>query len=79
MDDPFNNYESIELAHMEQDPFVQNIKSNGIAIEEFVFYGGFRGPIKIWKVDYPEGTATREEFLRTSGEYAELDNLEFVE
>jgi len=44
----------------------------------YVYYQGFRGPIKIWKVDYPNNTISHEEFLRNYGEYGELDNLTFT-
>ena len=68
------------VAHKEQDGLVQNLASQGFEIGDFISYGGgLRGPIKIWEVDYPEGTLEREEFLRSSGDWAEFDDLEFVE
>ena len=78
MDDPFNNYPTVKIAHSEPDLFVGSLNSQGANIEDFVYYQGFRGPIKIWKVDYPSDIIEREEFLRTSGDYAEFDNLTFT-
>ncbi len=78
MDDPNNLYPTFELAHSQSDPVVEYLKVQGFE-QEFVYYSGVRGPIKIWKTNYPEDILIREEFLRTSGEYAEFDNLQFRE
>tara|TARA_Y100000034_G_scaffold67954_1_gene81992 strand:- start:1867 stop:4605 length:2739 start_codon:yes stop_codon:yes gene_type:complete len=78
LNDVFENYETIKLAHSQDDPFISILNSQGANIKDFVYFQGFRGPIKILEVNYPSNTIIREEFLRTSGEYAEFDNLEFV-
>ena len=72
------NYDSIKLVHSETDSFVKNLKTTGADISDFVYFNGFRGPIRIWEVDYPSNIKENEEFLRTSGDYAEFDNLTFV-
>lgn len=78
MNDPLDNYPTLGLAHSEPDPAVQSLKDQGANLNEFLYYRGLRGPIKIWKTDYPEDIITREEFFRTSGEWAEFDNLTFT-
>jgi len=78
LNDAFDNYPTIKIAHSEDDVLIKNLKSQGAGIGDFVYYQGLRGPIKIWKVDYPENVIAREEFLKTSGEYAELDDLQFI-
>jgi hypothetical protein len=78
MDDPFNNYPTLKVAHSEPDGFIKSLNSQGADIQDFAYYEGFRGPIKIWKVDYPPNIIEREEFLRTNGDYAEFDNLTFT-
>lgn len=78
MDDPNDEYSTITLAHSEDDPVVEILKLQGATDSDFVYYGDFRGPIKIWDVSYPSNIVTNEEFLRTSGEYAEFDNLKFT-
>jgi len=78
MDDPFENYPTIKTAYTEQDPIIKSLNSQGANIGEIVYLNGVRGPIKIWKVNYPSDIISREEFLRTSGEYAEFDNLKFI-
>lgn len=68
MNDPDNEYEELELVHEEATyPFAFN-------------YGGYRGPIKIYKVNKEKMTniIAREEFTSISGEYGEFDNLQFV-
>jgi len=75
LDNVFGNYPTIKLANTESDPAIKTLKSQGINFGEFVYFNGFRGPIKIWKVDYSPDVVAHEEFIRTSGEYAEFDGL----
>ncbi|HCR36440.1 TPA: hypothetical protein DIU22_05390 [Candidatus Woesebacteria bacterium] len=78
LDDAFENYGTVSLVHSEDDLLVSTLNSQGADVGDFVYFQGFRGPIKIWKIDYPSNIVPREEFLRTSGEYAEFDNLKFT-
>ena len=73
----FGKYDGLELVHSEDDAAIKSLNSQGFEVGEFVYYQGFRGQIKIWKVNYPGDITFKEEFLRTSGEFAEFDNLEF--
>jgi len=41
-------------------------------------YGGFHGPIAIWKVNEMPDILIREEFTAVNGEYGELDDLVFT-
>ncbi len=75
LDNVFENYPTIKLANAEPDSVIKTLKAQGINFGNFVFFNGFRGPIKIWEVDYPEDIIAREEFTRSSGEYAEFDDL----
>jgi len=77
LDDVFDNYQTLKLAYSQDDQVVEILKGQGAQIDEFVFFQGLRGPIKIWKVDYSNDVLVKEEFLRTAGEYAEFDNLTF--
>jgi hypothetical protein len=79
MNDPLNEYTGVELAHSEPDPLETSIETySGKQINEFFYFGGIRGPLKIWKINPPEYIIAREEFSMISGEYAGLDNLTFV-
>ncbi len=78
LNDAFNNYETLELVHAEPSQNIAYLNSQGANLEDFVYFNGIEGPIKIWKVNYPENIITREEFLRTSGGYAEFDNLDLT-
>lgn len=76
--DPLKKYETVSLALSQPDLIVDNLNKQGANLGDIVYFNGFRGPIKIWKVDYPSNILAREEFLRTSGEFAEFDNLQFI-
>ncbi|MBU0471089.1 MAG: hypothetical protein KKF65_00565, partial [Nanoarchaeota archaeon] len=78
MDDPFEKYPTLKIAHSEPDLFINHLRNQGFSLEEFVYYQGFRGPIKIWEVDYPSNIISKEEFLRVYGGWGEFDNLEFT-
>ena len=78
MDDPFKKYPTIKLAHSTPDFFVNSLNIQGANIKDFVYFNGFRGPIKIWEIDYPDNIISKKEFLRTSGNFAEFDNLKFT-
>lgn len=77
MNDPLNEYPTLNISHIEYDSVIKYLNSQGENLE-FIYYGGFRGPIKIWKVEYPENIVTEEGFLKLSGDYAEFDNLSFT-
>jgi asparagine N-glycosylation enzyme membrane subunit Stt3 len=79
MDDAFEEYGTLELVHTEDDPVVASLRSQGVSIGDFVYYKGFRGPIKIWDTSsIPEGIKVVEEFKEPAvGEYGTLDDLDF--
>lgn len=69
MDDSKEKYGELELAHSESAyPFI------------FSYGGRTIGPIKIWKVnlDQMDNIIARGEFTKTSGEYGEMDDLQFT-
>jgi len=79
MNDPLNKYEGVKLVHSEPDPIETSIETySGNDINEFFYFNGIRGPLKIWEINPPENIIAREEFSMISGEYAGLDNLTFV-
>jgi len=75
MDDAFGEYETLKLAHVEEDPVVASLKAQGISLGDFVYYQGFRGPIKIWDVsEVPAETRAIEEFREPlNGVFGGLD------
>ncbi|MDP3966109.1 MAG: STT3 domain-containing protein [archaeon] len=68
MNDPNNEYPELDLIK-EAGPYPFNF-----------YYGGFRAPIRIWKVNSEEMTniIARDEFLRPDGKYGEFDDLDFT-
>ncbi|NPE27130.1 hypothetical protein HNV12_03960 [Methanococcoides sp. SA1] len=79
MDDAFGDYETLKLEHVEDDPVVASLKAQGAIDGDFVYYQGFRGPIKIWDVsEVDEEIKIVEEFKEPlTGEFGTLDSLEF--
>jgi asparagine N-glycosylation enzyme membrane subunit Stt3 len=75
MDDPSGNYPTIKVAHSEPDIVVSSLEMQGLDIGEFVYYQGFRGPLKIWEVNYPDGTETHEELLQFNFSFGGSDYL----
>lgn len=75
MNDPLYMYPTINLEHSEEEIVVKTLKVQGLNINDFVYYQGFRGPIKIWKVNYPAGIETHEEFLGGNFSFGGLDYL----
>ena len=78
MYDPLDQYKTVKLVHSEPDPTIDSLNKQGANLGDFAYINGLRGPIKIWEVNYPTNILTKEEFLRTSGEYAEFDDLQFI-
>ena len=78
LNDSFNEYPSVKIAHIEPNPFVYSLNKQGISLGNFLDYHGFRGPIKIWKIEENNSIIARPEFLRPKGTYAEFDNLTFI-
>ena len=60
-----NQTENFQLVHSEDDFLVANLKQQGAKTGDFVLYDGIRGPIKIWKINYPSGMKINEEYLKT--------------
>lgn len=63
LDDPFNEYSHLNLAHKQDDPVVNHFKQFAGELNEFLWYQGLRAPLKIWEVSYPAGTPEYREFL----------------
>jgi dolichyl-diphosphooligosaccharide--protein glycosyltransferase len=78
MNDPLNEYPTIKKANFEDDYVITALKQQGMDIGEFAYFNGFIGPLKIWKVDYPDNIIENKGFIAESGQYAELDNSVFT-
>jgi len=64
-----NNFKSV---HTESHPIIEILRQQGISIGEYVQYGDFIGPIKIWEVKYPSNIEYKEEYLSIDYPNAEL-------
>ena len=79
MNDPQGLYPGVELAHAEDNFVVEALKSYYPNLDDFVYYQGIQGPIKIWEINIQDDIEVRPEFLKTSGGWGEFDSLEFRE
>ena len=53
------------LVHSEDDFIVAQIKTQQPSIGDIIYYNGVRGPIRIWKINYPDTIELKEEYLNT--------------
>jgi len=57
-----NNY--FKLVHSEDDLLVSQLKAQYPEFDDdFLFFQGFRGPIRIWEINYPSDISLKEEYL----------------
>ncbi len=56
---------NFELVHKEPNLIIEQLKQQGAQLPDFVYFSDVLGPIKIWKVNYPENIALRTEYLNT--------------
>ncbi len=65
MDDPFNKFPNFKLVHTELSLIVDDLRSRGNNLPDFVYFRGVQGPIKIWEVHYTGKEQIRQEYLDT--------------
>src|SRR3989344_8775741 len=53
-----------KLVHSEDDLIVSQLKAQNPNVGEFVYFGGLRGPIKIWQIDYPSDIKLNKYYLQ---------------
>jgi len=63
----FKQNSSFELVHSEDDFVVTQVRamSKDEELGDFVYYRGLRGPIRIWKINYPADMKVNPEYLQT--------------
>jgi asparagine N-glycosylation enzyme membrane subunit Stt3 len=56
--------EGFELVHTEDDFLVASMKAQGAVIEnDFIYFQGVRGPIRVWEIHYPSNIEFKQEYL----------------
>ena len=76
LEDYNNQYSGLTVAHTAQDPTVSYFnQAFGTNIGEFVYFQGLRAPLKVWNVEYPEGTETHEEFVNREFTFGGMDKF----
>ena len=56
--------ENFELVHTESNKVIESLRNQGINIIEIIYYRGFQGPIKIWKINYVGDEKYNEEYIQ---------------
>lgn len=57
---------NFKLAHSEDDIVVEEIKRLNPSFQsDFIYYNEFRGPLRIWEINYPQDMKLKEEYLST--------------
>ncbi|KHO55499.1 MAG: dolichyl-diphosphooligosaccharide-protein glycosyltransferase [archaeon GW2011_AR19] len=70
LNDPFNKFLNFKLVHSEDNLIVSELKKQGVNLNEFVYYQGIQGPIKIWEIKYTGNEEKKQEYLdRDSSKY----------
>jgi len=59
----FNEGNYFKFAHKEKSFIVESLENQGLYVGDFIYYGGVQGPIKIWRVTYPDDIEFKEEYL----------------
>ncbi len=63
LNDPFNNFPNFKLAHSEENLITSTLRNQGLKLDEFIYYQGVQGPIKIWSIEYTGKEQKIEEYL----------------
>ncbi len=62
LNDPFNKFPNFKLVHSEDNLIVESLKGQ-INLNEFIYYQGIQGPIKIWEIEYAGNEEKKQEYL----------------
>ncbi|MDO8517223.1 MAG: STT3 domain-containing protein [Nanoarchaeota archaeon] len=64
LNDPYKKFDSLKLAYSEPSPVVASLRSQGMKdIDDFVYFNGIQGPIKIWTINYKGNEVVNPEYL----------------
>jgi asparagine N-glycosylation enzyme membrane subunit Stt3 len=65
LDDPFDNFPGFKLVRSEPSLVIGDLRNQGMALPDFVYYNGLQGPIKIWEIEYTGKEQYREDYVDT--------------
>jgi len=65
LNDPLKKFPNIKPAHSENSLIVDDLRSQGMNIDEFVYFNGVHGPIKIWEINYTGNEEYKFEYVDT--------------
>lgn len=64
--DPLNKFPNINLVHSEDSLIVDDLKNQGLQLNDFVYFNGIHGPIKIWEINYTGKEEFKQEYVDTN-------------
>jgi hypothetical protein len=56
--------EAFELVHSEPHFLIENLRQQGLSIGDFAYFGDILGPIRIWKIHYPDDIEENPEWIK---------------
>ena len=65
LNDSFNNFPNFRLVHTEPNLIIESLNAQGMNLNEFIYYQGIQGPIKIWEIHYTGQEKVKQEYLDT--------------
>jgi len=65
LNDALNNFPAFKLTHSEPSLIVESLRNQNLVIDDFVYFQGIQGPIKIWKINYTGREEIKQEYLDT--------------
>lgn len=78
LDDYYNEYPTLSVANSQDDEVVNFAKNSFGVSDDFIYYQGLHAPLKIWKVDYPEGVETHNEFFDSYRKEFNFGGLDYL-
>ena len=63
LNDPLERFPNFKIAHNEPSLLIDNLRSQGMNVSDFVYFNGIQGPIKIWEIEYTGEEEIKQEYL----------------
>ena len=63
LDDPFNKFPNFKIANVQSAIIIEDLRSRGMQLPEFVYFQGVQGPIKIWDIEYTGEEEMKKEYI----------------
>ena len=65
LNNSLGNFDNFKPVHSEPNPIIEYLNQQGANLNEFIYFNGIQGPIKIWEIKYSGNEEKKEEYLLT--------------